>query len=301
MTTTPEPTLDGILAMLSRDIWERLRDVKALPPANSVRLGEETITDLLMLDLNRQGLTSATFTQTPKHREATRGTDFECWLGSDHTGWLRLAVQAKKLNLRSERYANLKHKSKGGRQIDRLERYAASNEAIPLYCLYNYSEFVVPSKHWHCCQRPFQEEELGCTITPSTNIRKVIGLWGKKNFDYIHRYENTIPWRCLASCPMVRELFMETPIAGPPGQARRPSPFPSHRRLYPELPPRVRVDVRGDSPYRDRRPIPSDELDPDYYNREVGFPSRICVFETQPGELAPSYDQPFFDYGGNSS
>ena len=254
-----------------------------------------------MLDLNRQGLTSATFTQTPKHREATKGTDFECWLGSDHTGWLRLAVQAKKLNLRSERYANLKHKSKGGRQIDRLERYAASNEAIPLYCLYNYSDFVVPSKHWHCCQRPFQEEELGCTITPSTNIRKVIGLWGKKNFDYIHRYENTIPWRCLASCPMVRELFMETPIAGPPGQARRPSPFPSHRRLYPELPPRVRVDVRGDSPYRDRRPIPSDELDPDYYNREVGFPSRICVFETQPGELAPSYDQPFFDYGGNSS
>ena len=142
---------------------------------------------------------------------------------------------------------------------------------------------------------------MGCTITPSTNIRKVIGLWGKKTFDYIHRYENTIPWRCLASCPMVRALFMETPIAGPPRQARRPSPFPSHRRLYPELPPRVRVDIRGDSPYRDRRPIPSDELDPDYYNREVGFPNRICVFEIQPGELDPSYDQPFFDYGGNSS
>ena len=292
MTTTPGPSLDSSLAMLSRDIWERLRDVKALSPVTSVRLGEETITDLLMLDLNRQGLTNASFTQTPKHREATRGTDFECWLGRDDTGWIRFAVQAKKLDLRSERYANLKHMTKGVRQIDRLERYAANNEAIPIYCLYNYSDHVDSVMHWNCCQRPFQPEDLGCTVTASTNIRKSLELWGKKNFDYLHRYDNTIPLRCLASCPMIQDLFQETTIAGPPGQARRPSPLATHRCLYRELPPRLRVDIQRDSPYQSRRSIRSDELDSDHYDPEVGFPNRICVLRTQPWEFKPDAGLP---------
>ena len=64
--TTPTLTLETILANLSKDVWERLRDVKALARARSIRFGEETITDLLMLDLNRQAATMSIFTQTPK-------------------------------------------------------------------------------------------------------------------------------------------------------------------------------------------------------------------------------------------
>ena len=66
-------TLDFTLEVLSRDIWERLRDVCGMPSARSIRFGEETITDLLMLDLYRQNFTRARFTQTPKLEEATKG------------------------------------------------------------------------------------------------------------------------------------------------------------------------------------------------------------------------------------
>ena len=171
MATVPTYTLDTILESLSRDVWERLRDIKALSPKYNVRFGEETITDLLMLDLNRHVLTQGLFVQTSKDREAIRGTDFEWWLGSDVTGWIRLAVQAKKLDLKSNRYNKLNHTINNVKQIDRLERYANRHGAIPLYCLYNYNDNVNPYEHWHCCQRPFDEEAFGCTLTPSSNIQ----------------------------------------------------------------------------------------------------------------------------------
>jgi hypothetical protein len=43
-------TLVSILEALARDTWERLNDARAL----SVRFGEETITDLLLLDIQRR-------------------------------------------------------------------------------------------------------------------------------------------------------------------------------------------------------------------------------------------------------
>lgn len=95
----------------------------------------------------------AVFTQTPKIRETTSGTDFEWWLGSDSTGWLRFAVQSKKLHMQSQWYSTLRHDVNGVLQLDCLEQYAASNRATPLYCLYNYSDHVDPDKHWHCCER----------------------------------------------------------------------------------------------------------------------------------------------------
>ena len=274
--TSPQPySLDAVLQSLSKDIWERLRDVGALPTAHSVRFGEETITDILMLDLNRQGLTRAVFVQTPKSQEALTGTDFEWWLGSDATGWIRLAVQAKKIHLESERYPNLKHPVKSVSQIDLLERFAARHGAIPLYCLYNYTDNAESSKHWHCCQRPFQEEELGCTITPSSNIKRAIHLWGAKNFDFVHSQIDTIPWRCLALCPRVRALFHQ----GQVGMSQHPIPlFGASPRLYSQLPDRLRVE-RESVPRRSRGVLQSEELDRDLYDPEVGFPRRISVLE----------------------
>ena len=275
MTSPQSLSLDTILQSLSKDIWERLRDVSALPTAYSVRFGEETITDIMMLDLNRQGLTRAIFVQTPKSKEALAGTDFEWWLGSDATGWIRLAVQAKKIHLGSGRYPNLKHPVKGVSQIDLLEQFAARQGAIPLYCLYNYTDIADSSRHWHCCQRPFQEEELGCTITPSSNIKQSIRLWGAKNFDFVHSQMDTIPWRCLALCPRVRALFHQ----GQEGMSQLPIPlFGTSPRLYSRLPDRLRVET-DDVPRRSRRVLQSEELDRDLYDPEVGFPRRISVLE----------------------
>ena len=83
---------------------------KVSPHRRGVPFGEETITDLLMLDLNRLGPAKALFTPTSKPVEANQGTDFECWVGSDDAGWLRFAIQSKK---RVAYAAGLSHPGKG--------------------------------------------------------------------------------------------------------------------------------------------------------------------------------------------
>ena len=121
----------------STGLWERLgyvrESIKSRGVLGPVRFGEETITDLLMMDLYVQGSTLALFSQTSKPDESMWGTDFELWLGSGRLGWFRFAIQAKKLDLRNDRYASLTQSNANGLQIDILERYAQRKRAAPLY------------------------------------------------------------------------------------------------------------------------------------------------------------------------
>ena len=103
--------LGTLFANQSTSIWQRLGYVRESYTSRGVlgpvRFGEETITDLLMMDLYLQGSTLAHFQQTSKPDEAMWGTDFELWLGSEGKGWFRFAIQAKKLDLRTNRYSSL--------------------------------------------------------------------------------------------------------------------------------------------------------------------------------------------------
>ena len=252
MTSTPANPLEAALERLAVATWDRLCDIKAFSqrpePFNSVRLGETTITDLAMLDLCRQGLTRSIFLQTPQHMERFWGTDFEWWLGSRGTGWFRLAVQAKKLDMKQGRYVSLAHKPNGVPQINTLERYASQNRASALYCLYNYSAGVDGRRHWHCCQRTFRAEELGCSLARPSRIRQAIGRVGKRTFDFIHLSNSTLPWQCMATCPRLRDAFNEArKPSGVQREAQPVEPFPliDLPSYYPELPPYRPQSRRG--------------------------------------------------------
>ena len=203
--------LGDLFSGQSTDLWERLgyvrESIKSRGVLGPVRFGEETITDLLMMDLYIQGSTLALFKQTSRPDESMWGTDFELWLGSERLGWFRFAIQAKKLDLRTDRYASLTQSNINGPQIDLLERFAQRKRAAALYCLYNHTEGVDELDHWHCCTGPANLKELGCSVTPSSNIRKAIGQWKGKNFKSIHRRKSTLPWKCLVSCPKVWHLL----------------------------------------------------------------------------------------------
>lgn len=192
----------------SRETWRRLSYVKDSAESRgvlgSVRYGEETITDLLMMRLYLGGFTVALFEQTSRPDESVWGTDFELWLGSVRKGWFRFAIQAKRIDLKDDRYPKFTQKNTNGKQIDLLEDYASVNEAAPLYCLYNFTEDVDGSKHWHCCDtnRSCDVEELGSTITPLWNIRRVIDN-GPMKFQKVHCDCSALPLRCLVACPRV--------------------------------------------------------------------------------------------------
>ena len=297
MANLPANPLETALEKLAVDTWERLKDIRAFSlrpePFNSVRLGETTITDLAMLDLCRQGLARSIFLQTPQRKESFWGTDFEWWLGSAATGWFRLAVQAKKLDMKTGRYLSLAHETNGVPQIKALEDYASQNRATPLYCLYNYSGGVDKQRHWRCCQRPFRAEELGCSLTSSDRVRQALSRRGMRNFDFIHWWRNTLPWQCMASCPRVKDAFNEaTRPSGfqPEVQPVEPFPLIDPESYYPELPPYRSRPARPGSLYPffddvsdddmagyDIEVVEYDDSLAEYYDLDVGVPRAINV------------------------
>ena len=279
MTRSLLATLGIALETLSQDTWEHLRDANAL----SIRFGEETITDLLLLDIKRRALASTKVKQTSKSKESQQGTDFEWWLGANQIGWMRFAVQAKKLEFKSDRYPGVTHKVKTDMQIDVLEEYALVNNAVPLYCLYNFTNYVDPSEHWNCCQRSFQIEQLGCTIAPLSTIRKTIGSRGTKNFDFLHGFGDAIPWRCLAICPRIRKQFYRGRQSSSMVPGELPPLFDTPPRIY-DSPPQV---LRDENPTEMRRLVQASELEQSgLYDQDVGYPRRICRLEFSQEEIS---------------
>lgn len=188
---------------LATHVWRRIGESFRL----GISQGEETLTDTILLSLAGSDTGRVRVWKTPKNIEREKGTDWEWWIGSHELGWIRYGVQAKKID-KKHRYLNLKHTNPtdGELQIDVLDRYCAANNAIPLYCFYNYCTLPNIEDYWNCCE-PFNKPQLGCTISPSIVARHAITNYGTKNFASIHSDQHTVPWRCLLSCPDLDTLY----------------------------------------------------------------------------------------------
>ena len=130
-----------VAELISEDTWHRLQQSWSL----GIRLGEETLTDLLLLDLARDAPWGLQLSQTTKSQEAHRGTDLEILVSTKSGGFVGFAIQAKKLYPTKYTddggiYKNLNSKvgNTDLRQIDVLERYSQRVGAIPFYLLYNF-------------------------------------------------------------------------------------------------------------------------------------------------------------------
>ncbi len=262
--------LQAVLEALSVDTWERLRDSRPL----QIRFGEETITDLLLLDLKRKNPPRTRIIQTPKSKEKDQGTDWEWWIGSPRVKWLRFAVQAKKLDLKTFRYSAFAHKVGSDLQIDLLERYATRNRAIPLYCLYNFAKAPATVNAWRCCQA-FDEPQLACTVTPADIVRHAINHRGCRSFQWLHKQPQTLPWRCLARCPRVQRLFLQPPNSPEPPSLSQQM-FGRAALRYSTLPSEVEGALTTGR---------LDSFSSEYYDPNLGlYPRRVVVLEFDPEE-----------------
>ena len=183
---------------ISEDTWNRLKQAQEL----EVRLGEETLTDILTLDFARLAEThEIRLFQTPKPEEARKGTDLEVFLNTGGGATIRYAVQAKKLYPdKGYIYINAKAGKSGRFQIDVLEDHAKRVGAIPFYLLFNYVDHAEASGCWKCCECAVDEKQLGCTLVPSWHIRKAIHRRGCRTFDFVHSDPESLPWRCRFEC-----------------------------------------------------------------------------------------------------
>lgn len=169
-------------------------------------LGEETLTQLLVLDFVRFMPDYYKLHQCTKKEESQQGTDLEIRIYDVGTQAAKLAVQAKKLYQANKPYQTggyYRLDTKAKSQMDILETYSRGARAIPLYLLYNYVDRCDISRYWHCCQCP-DKKQLGCTLVPSRNIRQAFKNYKLKNFDWIHKSRGVLPWHCLFDCTQRR-------------------------------------------------------------------------------------------------
>ena len=240
--------------MTAYELFEQLALVTwrsiSLCHSKQIRLGEDAVTSTNLINLAVKGPACVAVEDT-RPSESTKGCDFELWIGSDRFGWSRYAVQAKKIDVNSSRYPSLAHMVSGTAQIDILEAYARANSAAAIYCFYNYS---AQNHKWNC-NLPRDTEQLGCSVTPSSVVRKAITTRGARSFTAIHDRPETLPWRCLVRCPHLVPSGASGHSGWPAPSSfrheRLPGPLQALRR---ERPSRAILDlgevVSRDSPLR---------------------------------------------------
>lgn len=191
----------AVAERIAEGTWNRLREAQQLRKDQLyVRLGEETLTDLLVLDFLVSAPNNIKFVQTTKPQEAVQGTDLVVCVRRSANRADVYAVQAKRLGV-TGRYDSLKHRSGNRYQINVLEDYARRSKAIPLYLLFNHvDDKNLKSEYWRCCQQS-DKKQFGCTLVPSWRIRDAISKHGCRTFDYIHSDRAALPWRCAFDCP----------------------------------------------------------------------------------------------------
>ena len=257
---------------LGRWVWDTIRLSEKL----HIRQGEETITDTILLEIERQRYPNIRVIQTPKHLEVEKGTDWEWYVGANRYGWVRFAIQAKKLKVASGRYESLSDRAGTSPTADLqakvLRDYADANAGvIPLYSFYNYFPSATQATHWHC-PLTFEQRLLGWTVTPLRIVEHALVTHGGKSFDAIHRRTNTLPVRCLFCCPALIMQYLIPSSTGAVGSFLG-EPFQKLARLPQEI---VLAAERGS--------IETFSLD--FYNPEIGiFPRRIMVVDVS--ELLP--------------
>ncbi|HUN23947.1 MAG TPA: hypothetical protein PK299_12535 [Anaerolineales bacterium] len=261
---------------LSKNTWERIGDGYEL----SISQSEETLTDNNLLEIKRSGLKNIHIVKFNKPKEALYGIDWEWWIGSQRNGWIKFAVQAKKIYVPSKSYNTLDHKVKGRLQLDILDEYARKSQAVPLYCFYNYLLDTEPilKPFWRDCTDLFTPTEFGCTVTPSSIVRQAL-IVKQKKFEFIHQQRQTIPLYCLGNLGCIfkfRNNFDNFMIHGN---------LPSHIKysLQTDVPlreiehefPKMHFEIRNDSD--DELPKRRNNVNNGEFSKVSVMPKRILV------------------------
>jgi hypothetical protein len=141
------PSLCPTFERESKKIW---RDFGSAYGSGLLR-SEETITEDLLLAIQRSHPLQVITIPFHKGQEARTGADWEWWLtnGSLGTG---LLIQAKRLDRDSHKYPEIKHKvgHPAKPQIDLLIEQSKLKGIDPLYFFYNYSSSPISSFSWNC-------------------------------------------------------------------------------------------------------------------------------------------------------
>jgi len=181
----------------------------------NTKISETTLTENLLFMINKYRISSKDNSVKiyESKDEKTNGNDLEIYLQIAQNRYILLAVQAKKLYTKEQKYKAINHKIDTNYQIDLLLNYAKSKQGLALYLLYNYAP--------DCTHK--NKEHFGCTLVEALYIKaiyypKTKKRWKIPSFNDLHRCNHklyaywfkfirpyltfsrfAVPWHLLAS------------------------------------------------------------------------------------------------------
>jgi len=160
--------LDEIAIKNSTWAWNNLREARKL----DFQIGEESLTDFIILNLKRWGSGKIAVKNFTRHAESLNGADWEWWFTGPSGKWLGMRVQAKVLNLASEKYEHLHHKNRHGSQVDLLISDAKKKRLVPLYCMFTNWDTKKYKPSWVCRSHKPTVRHFGTAILSPHSVKR---------------------------------------------------------------------------------------------------------------------------------
>ncbi|OYD87317.1 hypothetical protein CDG77_30070 [Nostoc sp. 'Peltigera membranacea cyanobiont' 213] len=164
------PTLCDPFRSLSFLTWDMLAKGRSV----DCQIGEETLTDINILELkirHSSEIYTRTFSTT---QEGSEGADWEWWFTGSSKKWIGFRVQAKVIDFETNSFEHLHYQNKNNPlsqcQILIQRAVESSSRLIPLYCLYsnwnNSPQFTSRYANYYPVQ-----ESYGCSILSAFAVR----------------------------------------------------------------------------------------------------------------------------------
>ena len=163
-----------------------------------IDLDEKTITNNLLLEIQRAHPANVITLQFLTPQEKFTGADWEWWM-TDGKSWFGLLIQAKRLGRKTHKYAELKHRVGKNRtpQIKLLLDWAKYKGIDPFYFFYNYNSGKLGSLQWSCDDNSPKMAQLGCTVAHAAAVKRLL-VQGGAGLPKMSTISN--PLRCLVCC-----------------------------------------------------------------------------------------------------
>ncbi len=147
-------------------------------------LCEETISDLILLELSKRHPYDVISIKFNKRYEAQEGADWEWWILSQ-SGIVGLRLQAKRLHVSGNsyeyKYLDYRQRSTNKYQVDILIQRAQNMRMIPLYMFFNwwdihYKHYRYMNNNIPSCCKVYTRRNLGITIASAIHIRNKLSI-----------------------------------------------------------------------------------------------------------------------------
>ncbi|WP_343619655.1 DUF6615 family protein [Acinetobacter proteolyticus] len=183
-------SLEDIFKRNSAWVWNSLREARKL----DIQLGEESITDFLILNLKKTAGKNIKIQSFTRNEEALNGADWAWWFTGPSGKWLGMRVQAKVIKLTIEKYMTLNHKNQYGIQTDLLVKDAKIHRMIPIYCMFTNWD---PNKYrtpQNCGKQTTYARHYGAALLSISNLRRIKAKRSSHLSNFIN---NLIPLHCI--------------------------------------------------------------------------------------------------------